>query len=419
MTDAPCQACGGPVNRAASAHGGRPRSYCHRCRPPQSHRSPVLAVLACDAPPLLRAAVSRAQELSEARGWTTATVDIIVRTLTRVLTDHPGGEPVALSTVRNRSGRNGSVTRTAEVLADLGVLDDDTTPSIRIWIDRRSRELPAAFAEDIRDWLTWLLDGDARTRPRAVSSIYVYLGSVRPFIHQWAATRHHLREVTLADVTGSLDQLRGHRRRNALTALKCLFKFAKRRGLVFADPVRRLSVGQDIPRTALPMTDDQVRDVELITDTAAQRFVVALAAVHAVRAKTIRELTLDDVDLANNRITLTGHTQRLGEAARRALLVWLEQRRASWPFTANRHVLVSRVTALGTEPVSHYYLKKHLLLRGVHLEQIRGDRVLQEALRTGADPLHLAIVFDLHATTAIGYADIARRILEAPRHATE
>jgi integrase len=105
--------------------------------------------------------------------------------------------------------------------------------------------------------------------------------------------------------------LRGHRCRNALTALRSLFQFAKRRRLVFTDPTRRLSVGEDIPRVALPMTDEEVRQVELTAGTPAQRFVVALAAVHAARAKTIRELTLADIDLANERITLAGHQQRL------------------------------------------------------------------------------------------------------------
>lgn len=56
----------------------------------------------------------------------------------------------------------------------------------------------------------------------------------------------------------------------------------------------------------------------------------------------------------------------------------------------NRHVLVSQVTATGTAPVSDFYLSWHLLLRGVQLEQIRGDRVPHEAR---ADPLHLTAVF--------------------------
>jgi hypothetical protein len=57
-------------------------------------------------------------------------------------------------------------------------------------------------------------------------------------------------------------------------------------------------------------------------------------------------------------------------------------------------------------------------LRGVQLEQIRGDRVLHEALAVRADPLHLAAVFHLSSATAIAYADIARSLLERPVEAT-
>ena len=77
-------------------------------------------------------------------------------------------------------------------------------------------------------------------------------------------------------------------------------------------------------------------------------------------------------------------------------------------------MLVSAVTATGTAPVSDYYLSWHLLLRGVQLEQIRGDRVLQEALAVRADPLHLAAMFHLSTATAIAYADIARSPARTP-----
>ena len=82
--------------------------------------------------------------------------------------------------------------------------------------------------------------------------------------------------------------------------------------------------------------------------------------------------------------------------------------------TPNRHVLVSTATATGAAPVSDYYLTWHLLFRGIQLEQIRGDRVLHEALAVRADPLHLAAVFHLSTTTAITYADIAQALLERP-----
>ena len=232
------------------------------------------------------------------------------------------------------------------------MLHDDTTAAIRAWIDRRTGELPAGFGRDVRAWLVVLLDGDARTRPRSHATVRFHFGSVRPFIECWAATRGHLREITSGDVDAVLEPLRGHRRYNAITALRSLFRFAKRRGLTFADPTRHLRGGRGAGRTVLPMTAEQIRAVEQAAVTPAQRLAIALAAVHAARPRAIRELTLDDIDLPSRRITIAGHRQPLGELTRNALLAWLEYRRATWPDTANRHVLVSRISALGTGPVS-------------------------------------------------------------------
>jgi site-specific recombinase XerD len=46
-----------------------------------------------------------------------------------------------------------------------------------------------------------------------------------------------------------VEPLRGHRRYNAITALRSLFRFAKRHGLTFADPTRHLSGGRGAERT--------------------------------------------------------------------------------------------------------------------------------------------------------------------------
>jgi hypothetical protein len=67
---------------------------------------------------------------------------------------------------------------------------------------------------------------------------------------------------------------------------------------------------------------------------------------------------------------------------------------------------------LGTESVAADYLDKHLLL-GAPLERIRRDRILQEALATGADPLHLTLIFNIDHTTAMSYAEAARKLLDA------
>jgi hypothetical protein len=368
----------------------------------------------CDTP-LLLAATRSAIVLAEARGWSAATTTGVFYGLKAVLDGHTGDDPVPLSQVRQRvrPRSHSSATRIAEVLAELDLLHDDTTAAIRTWIDRRTGELPAGFRRDIRSWLVVLLDGDTRSRPRSHTTLRVHFGIVRPFIESWAATRGHLREITSGDVDAVLEPLRGHRRYNAIMALRSLFRFAKRRGLTFADPTEHLSGGRGAGRTLLPMTAEEIQAAGQAAVTPAHRLAIALAAVHAARPKAIRELTLDDIDLPNRRITLAGHRQPLGDLTRNALLAWLGYRRATWPDTANRHVLVSRISALGTRPVSPDYLDKNQP-RGVCLEHIRRDRILHEALATGGDPLHLSLVFNIDHTNAMAYAIAARNLLSSP-----
>ena len=224
--------------------------------------------------------------------------------------------------------RHSSATRITEILSELGLLHDDTTAAIRAWIDRNAGKLPAGFGRDVRAWLMVLLDGDARTRPRSHATVHFHFGRARPFIECWAATRGHLREITSSDVDAVLKPLRGHRRYNAITALRSLFRFARRRGLTFADPTRHLRGGRGAGPAVLPMTAGQIRAVRQAAATPAQRLAIALAAVHAARPGAIRELTLEDIDLPGRRISIAGHRQPLGELTRDALLAWLEYRRA-------------------------------------------------------------------------------------------
>ena len=234
----------------------------------------------CDIP-LLLAATRCAIDLAEIRGWSAATITGVFYGLKDVLDGHAGGDPVPLSQVRQRARprSHSSVTRIAEVLAEMELLHDDTTAAIRTWIDRRTGELPAGFGRDVRAWLVVLLDGDARTRPRSHATLRVHFGLARPFIACWAATRGHLREITSSDVDTVLEPLRGHRRYNAIMALRSLFRFAKRRGLTFADPTRHLRAGRGAGRTVLPMTAEEIRAAGQAAVTPAQRLAIALAAV--------------------------------------------------------------------------------------------------------------------------------------------
>jgi hypothetical protein len=370
-------------------------------------------MLARCATPLQRTATRAALTRAEVHGWSPATVWGVARGLALVLPPGRDGKPVAMTEVRRllRPHRASSATRVAEVLDDLGLLDDDTTPPIRAWIERRTAQLPAGFGPDVRVWLLTLLDGDRRARARSHTTLYVHYNSVVPLIEEFARTRDRLREVTRADIDAALDRLRGHPRYNAVAAVRSLFRLAKRRGSVFPDPPRHLAgTGRGVTRTLLPTNDTEIGAVRSAVTNPAKRLVVALAATHAARSQAIRRLTLDDVDLSGQTIVLAGHEQRLADLARAALLSWLRHRREHWPHSTNRHVLLSRVTALGTGPVSDDYLAG-LLPDLIGLERIRQDRILHEALISGGDPLRLAVVFGIDHSTAMTYADLARRVL--------
>ncbi|MGC0422766.1 hypothetical protein [Embleya sp. AB8] len=159
------------------------------------------------------------------------------------------------------------------------------------------------------------------------------------------------------------------------------------------------------------MTDEEIAHAEQTATTPVARLAVVLAAAHAAREEAMRGLLLEHLDFAAGTVTLDGHPQRMGTLTRTAMRAWLAERKARRPHTLNRHVLVSQQTAGTTRPVSNYFLKRQLTLHGVSLARIRADRVLGEALATGADPLHLTVLFDLSPATAVKYAELARRLL--------
>jgi site-specific recombinase XerD len=411
-----CQHCGVPI----PAGSRRDRRYCsHNCNALASYYRRKAGI----APPprwqhpalrsdnlLVRTAAEHARQLGQTNGWSPSTIRCTIDGLTTLLDDLPPGSRVRSSQVRARIPRQAPILRVTQVLTDLDLLDDDTVPTIRSWIDRNTEQLPPGFAEPVRAWLLTLLDGDPRARPRSPSSLCVYFSFVRPAIQRWAVNRDHLREITRADVAAVLKPLRGHQHRTTVAALRSLFQFAKRRGVVFANPTTRLKATRVEP-TLRPLTDTEIHAIEQATTNPVQRLIVALAVVHAARAATIRQLTLDDLDLPNHRITLAGHTQRLSELTRHALRTWLEHRRTVWPHSPNRHVLISARTAIATTPVSNVYLQKHIRSLGVTTDRLRQDRILHEALTVGADPLHLSLVFNLSLSTASRYADIAQQLL--------
>ncbi|MGW2032213.1 hypothetical protein [Streptomyces sp. NPDC001811] len=182
-----------------------------------------------------------------------------------------------------------------------------------------------------------------------------------------------------------------------------LFGTLKAERLIFSNPMRGIKGGR-IP-TAIPasLTTDEMEAVaQAALQDPALRVVVALSGVHALPALQIRTL-LDQVDLAECRLDPESLNRPLDEYTAKAITDYLDYRRGRWPNSTNPHLLISRNTATTTTAVGTFWLDKLVKPLPVGLDRLRQDRILEEALASGADPLHLAHVFSLGAKTSLRY----------------
>jgi hypothetical protein len=132
----------------------------------------------------------------------------------------------------------------------------------------------------VRAWLLALSEGGPRVRPRSRSTMHVYFSSVKPLLDRLADNHDHLREITAKDITVVLEPLRGWPRRNAIAALRSLFRHAKKNGRIFTDPTKRLRTEQ-IPSLLLPLAYEEITALADVATTPIHRLVIALTAIHA------------------------------------------------------------------------------------------------------------------------------------------
>jgi hypothetical protein len=370
--------------------------------------------------PWLAWALHLAHLAGEARGWQPVTRQGMQRVLVTLLAGHGDGEVIAASAVRAVARRHSIGSHNViEILATMEIVEDDRPDLFNGWLDAKLTGLTAGLARETRRWALTLHDGGPRTRARSPHTAQTYLRAARPALLAWSACHDHLREVTRDDVLAYLADLHGHERRLAVSALRSLFTWARKTGVIFRNPAARIKLGKREYLIWQPLTAGQLTDAAAAAATPQARLCLVLAAVHAARPGTIRALQLDDADLASGRLHLAGADRLMGELTRKVLREWLEYRQRRWPHTANPHLLLSPESALRHGPVSTAYL---ISLRGLPatLERLRIDCQLAEAMATGFDPLHLAKVFGISEHTAIRYAINARQLTgwahqQAPR----
>ena len=368
------------------------------------------------AGPSLAAAIRIADRTAEARGWSGEIRRRVRQGLAIALDGCQDGEdarwPQALPALHAMHLPAGHV---AGVLRQAGLLHDDPRPAFDAWLDRKLDGVAAGIRRDAGHWLRTLKDGGPRSRPRNIGTVHSHLAKALPALLDWSARYHHLREVTRDDIQDHVRGLHGSQRHNALVALRSLFGFCLASGTVFRNPARGIKVGRRPSGTVLqPLGQDDIDDAVAAAVTPAARLIVALAGVHAARSSTIRAMLLSDADPGSRRLLLAGRPSPLDDLTARLLRAWLEDRRTRWPGTANPHLLVNAQTALGTGPASRTWIGTALRGHAATVEALRVDRQLEEALATGADPLHLAATFGLDPGTAVRHASSARQLLQTP-----
>lgn len=291
-----------------------------------------------------------------------------------------------------------------DVLAEVGMLDDDREPSVTGWFNDKISGLPEPMAGELRMWFTVMRDGSSsppRRLPRSHTTIRLQLRFALPTLKAWAAAGHtSLREISRADVLAALPP-EGAPRATAGQGLRSIFTVLKGRKVIFTNPMTRVRTGRAEDRDPLPLNEHtelaELREALNSADLA-RAAMTALAAFHGLRNHHLREILLTDLD--GVRLRIGDRTILLAAPVRERLTAWLDHRTARWPATLNPHLFINVYTAVRTGQVSNIYVNKRA---GMRVQRVREDRILHEAHATGGDVRRLCDLFGLSIKGAERY----------------
>lgn len=319
----------------------------------------------------------------------------VTRSALRVLlaTQDTPGAPIAATDVAALTQLAfNNVRAVTEILDAAGMLRDDRGSALDAWFTRRADGLPGPMAAEFRSWFEVLRDGSRtppRLRPRNAETVRGQVTRAAPILHAWAGEGHQsLREITRQDILDALP-VQASQHRQALTALRSLFRFLKGRRVIFVDPAARVRHDRLHGGQPLPVNLDTVR--EAIHDGEPARAALgALVAFHALRSSQLADLQLTDV--RDGRLHLDERGIPLAGPVRERLASWLDERARRWPATVNPHLFINWYTAVRESPVSSRWITHTL---GISPQAVREDRILDETLTTGGDIRRLCDLFGL------------------------
>ncbi len=348
--------------------------------------------------------------IGQRHGWSQDVQDHVRSTLQSLIATQPSDARIypASAVQRLAAGPHHSAARTLELLADLQLLAEDRPGPDDIWAGKRLARLPPGIRQDVQPWLDQIRLGDARHRPKAAGTWRAYCTEIMPVLLAWAPHHDTLRDITRDDIITALTKPRPHGGDNhtRAIALRSLFRFLKARKRIFANPASRLpaNVGRHrnptlpVPADAHDLAPEAMRPDEWL--------VTVFVRHHALPGTTIAGLALDDIDLDRRTFTIAGGRRPLDQLTKDAITSYLTYRSGRWPLTANRHLLLSRLSALQDGPVSAWWISERLARWKSTMTELRQDRILEEAAASGTrDPMHIATMFGLHPNTAQRYVN--------------
>lgn len=355
--------------------------------------------------------LSAVGRVSELRGWSQSIQEHVRNTLRSLIATQPSDARIypATAVLRLGPGSRHSVTRTLELLTDLGLLTDDRPDPDDTWVRANTAMLPSAIRRDVEPWLNWLRHGNARRRPVARGTWRGYYRSIRPVLQRWAQHHETLREIDRSLIIDALTEPRprGGDNHTRAIALRSLFRFLKARKRIFTNPATRLPADIGRGHRSTPVsTAPERRGVDPGITRPCQWLVTVLVRHHALPGKSIADLTLHDIELDGNTFTANGKRRPLDTLTRQAVQDYLDYRARRWPTTRNQHLFLSKLSALTSNPVSNWWINERIATWGSTLTKLRQERILEEAAASGEpDAMHLAMMFGLHPNTAQRYVD--------------
>lgn len=313
------------------------------------------------------------------------------------------GAPIRCSDIDAIAKLKVSTVALSDALDAAGMLDDDRPPSIVGWFATKTNGLPETIAAELGVWFDVMRHGSTtppRSKPRSDLTIGQQLRSAMPAVETWATTHTSLREVTRDDIYTALPAS-GWQRTHMLQGLRSIFRTLKGRKVVFTNPtthIRQPHTNHPIPA---PVGLATIRNL-LDSPNTARALTAALLCYHAIRVKDLRHIGLTDI--YDRRLHLGDQTIVLADAVLERLDTYLFHRHYTWPNTANEHLFINIRSAHHTRPVDSSW---HTRLLGTPAQQIRQDRILDEAFATGGDLRQISDLFGLSVAQANIYANHA------------